>query len=277
MDIDAKTILAKAAVTVLKPLVRALIRNDVTHSEFAELVRQSYVDVAYEHYSIPGRKTTFSRVAVLTGLSRKEVVRLTRQREENQVLVKTSPNRAARVVNGWLKDAEFVDGHNKPRTLALQGQEGSFSALVARYSGDITLGAVLDELLRVGVVSQDDNDNVTLNAVGYVPQEDELEKIHIMSVCAGDLLDTAVHNLLNEPGEARFQRQIIHENVPVSVVNDFQKRSTSESSELLQALNAYLSEQKKGEQPEGEEGRRVGLGIYYFESTHSTNKKGEIQ
>lgn len=272
MEINTKELLAKAAVTVLKPLVRALIRNDVTHSEFAELVRQTYVDVAYDHYSIPGRKTTFSRVAVLTGLSRKEVVRLTRQREENKLLIKTSPNRAARVVNGWLKDPDFKAENGKPRSLPLQGKKGSFAALVARYSGDITLGAVLDELLRVGVVSQDEDDCVTLNSLGYVPQENELEKIRIMSVCAGDLLDTAVNNLLSDPADARFQRQIIHENVPASVVREFKKRSSEQSSALLQTLNANLFEQK-GELPDGEESMRVGLGIYYFEST---NRKGEM-
>ena len=76
MGTDHKNVLARAIVKILRPLVRLLIRNEVTHAELTELVRQTYVDVAYESYSIPGQEMTFSRVAVLTGLSRKEVVRL---------------------------------------------------------------------------------------------------------------------------------------------------------------------------------------------------------
>ena len=78
MNQDAKSILARAVLTVLKPLVRVVLRHDMSHAEFAELVRSAYVDVAYRHFGIPGRKTTFSRVAVVTGLSRKEVVRLSK-------------------------------------------------------------------------------------------------------------------------------------------------------------------------------------------------------
>ena len=61
--------------------------------------------------------------------------------------------------------------------LPLHGDTASFSALVARYSGDITLGAILDELIRIGVVSRDSRDRVHLESLGYIPQEDELEKI----------------------------------------------------------------------------------------------------
>src|SRR5262245_64623233 len=42
----------------------------------ADVVRQVYVDVALQEFGLPGRKQTTSRVAILTGLSRKEVARL---------------------------------------------------------------------------------------------------------------------------------------------------------------------------------------------------------
>ena len=99
---DIKHIIAKAALKVLEPLVRILLRYEVSHSEFSELAKRSYVDVAYKYYSIPNRKQTYSRVAVITGLSRKEVVRLSD--EENQGIPETKGpvNRANRVIGGWL-------------------------------------------------------------------------------------------------------------------------------------------------------------------------------
>ncbi len=271
MSNDFKSVLARAVVTILKPILRVLIRNDVSHAEFGELARQAYVDVAYEHFSIPGRKTTYSRIAVLTGLSRKEVVRLYGLRQQNQLLGKSTPNRAARVVNGWLSDKEFQDEQQNPKSLPLQGEFGSFAALVSKYSGDITLGAVVDELERVGVVSRPDKNTVTLLTFGYVPHEDELEKIRIMSECAADLLNTAVHNLENDEQDARFQRQIIFNNVSKNLIADLKQYSSEKSSLLLQELMQMCSSSNR-DHDDKQQGRRAGLGIYYFESDNKTEE-----
>ena len=61
-----KITLAKAVTKMLQPLARMLLRYEVSHSEFAEMARRAYVDVAYKYFSIPNRKQTYSRVAVLT-------------------------------------------------------------------------------------------------------------------------------------------------------------------------------------------------------------------
>jgi len=159
MSTKQQSTLSRAVTMILKPLLRVLIKNEVSYAEFAEIAKQSYVDVSYEHFSIEKRKTTFSRVAVLTGLSRKEVVRLSKLRSEDTDATaqsKAAPNRAQRVINGWLSDKEFLDENGQARVLCIHGETGSFATLVARYSGDITLGAVIDELLRIGVAKRID-------------------------------------------------------------------------------------------------------------------------
>jgi len=275
-----KSQLGRAVVLVLKPLLRVLIRHEITVSDFNELVRQAYVDVAYEHFGIRGRKLTHARIAVLTGLNRKEVARLGRLRGDAGRLDKPTPNRAQRVINGWLSDDEFLTARGKPRVLPLQGARGSFASLVARYSGDITLGAVLDELLRIGLVSRDSRDHIHLERLGYVPAEDDLEKVRVMAVCAADLLGTAVHNIERGDTDPLFQRQLIYPSVTPEVAEQFRERSASLSAEHLQQLNRLLadlrsashSDEKKSdadEQPTPPESpahrRRVGFGIYYFE------------
>lgn len=265
--------LAKAVITVLRPLMRVLIRNEISHAEFSELARQAYVDVAYENFSIPGRKTTYSRVAVLTGLSRKEVVRLNKLLETDTPAIKSSPNRAVRVINGWMQDREFLNKKGDPLILPLQGERGSFAALVARYSGDITLGAVVDELERVGVVNRPERDLVELNSLGYIPKEDELEKIRILALCAADLLETAVHNLDAPEDDIRFQRQMIYPNVPDSVVGEFKQYSKDKSSKLLQDLNRFLSEKLRSEPPDTPGENKIGLGVYYFDKSKKETLK----
>ena len=65
-----------ALLKLLRPLVRILLRNGVSHRTFAEIAKWGYVDVAHQEFGLEGRKQSISRVSVLTGLSRKEVMRV---------------------------------------------------------------------------------------------------------------------------------------------------------------------------------------------------------
>lgn len=265
MEIKEKINLA--LLTMLKPLVRVLIRNEVTHAEFTELSKSAYVESAYEQFSIPGRKTTIARVAVLTGLSRKEVVRLNKLRDENKFLGKPTPNRAMRVVNGWLRDKEFLTKSDQPKKLPLHGDSGSFAVLVARYSGDMSLGAIADELERTGVIKRADN-TVKLNNLGYLPNQSEIEGIRIMSLCVSDLLETSTHNLDSADPDKRFQRQVIYNQMPEKLVEEFRAYSAEKSALLLQDLNRFLSKNKEVYQSDPRVVKRVGLGIYQVEGLH---------
>ena len=277
MESKHKNVLARAIIKILRPLVRVLIRNEVTHAELTELVRQTYVEVAYDTYSIPGQEMTFSRVAVLTGLSRKEVVRLKGILDSEEVLVKQAPNRAQRVVHGWLSDKQFLDRKKQPKELPVKGEGSSFQALVQRYSGDITYGAVLDELNLIGVTELSENNTVRLINKAYIPFKDELEKVRIMAVCVSDLFETAVYNIEDQGGSPRFQRQMVYSGVEQGIAEEFKSLSGDKAAELLEHLNKYLSAKRENStDAERASGVRVGLGIYYFEESQGkTENNGE--
>lgn len=262
----------KAILGMLRPLVRVLIRNEFVHAELTELVRQTYVEVAFDHYKIPGQEMTVSRAAVLTGLSRKEVVRLRKILDEEQSTPKPSPNRAQKVVHGWLSDKEFLDRKSQPRELPIKGDNGSFTALVRRYSGDITYGAVLDELNLVGVTCQPDEHTVKLVNHAYIPHKDELRSFQIMGSSVADLLKTAVHNIETQEEEKYFQRQVVYSGVDETLARKFRELSSQKALELIEEMNQYLSQERKKSRTrqialgkETVQGRRVGLGIYYLQ------------
>ena len=250
---------------MLQPLVRMLLRYEVSHSEFAELAKRAYVDAAYKFFSIPNRKQTYSRVAVLTGLSRKEVVRLKEISDEDPVTSKGPLNRANRVISGWLRDELFLDNNNNPIVLPLRGEGATFEELVNRYSGDITARAILDELVRVGAVTKLDSGDVKLNHFGFIPDKSSPEKVEVLSTHTANLLDTAVHNLIDEDEDPRFQRQVTYNDMPESVVKEFQKYSHDKSLDLLRDFDRWLAYKKKSVDPESEEEKsQVGVGIYFF-------------
>ena len=284
MDRQLATSLPKAVIYILKPIIRILMRNDISHAEFSALAKQAYIDVAHKYFSIPNKKMTNSRVAVLTGINRKEVLRLSRIKEESGDTLEGTPNRAKRVVNGWLNDSDFLDKDNNPLILNINNAQNSFSELASRYSGDITIGAIIDELERIGVVKRLNNEQIQLIEKAYIPQTGELEKIDILSTCVTDLLSSAVYNLDAdvEQGEGRFQRQLVYKNVPNNVADEFQKLSSKKAQMLLEELNSWLADKTKTDSShEGTEDtentkqtnkqddsikKRVGLGLYYFEN-----------
>src|SRR5512134_387979 len=61
---------------LLRPVVRLLLRCGVTWKEFAELCKVVYVEVAAADFGRRGRPTNASRIAILTGLGRREVKRV---------------------------------------------------------------------------------------------------------------------------------------------------------------------------------------------------------
>jgi len=56
--------------------VRASTSLHIDHTEFSEIGRRAFVEVGFRDFDSDGHKQTVSRVAVLTGLSRKEVLHL---------------------------------------------------------------------------------------------------------------------------------------------------------------------------------------------------------
>ncbi len=261
--------LARAVVRMLRPLIRLLIRHEMTHTELNELMRQTYVEVAFDHFTIPDQEMTNSRVAVLTGLSRKEVVRMRDALDNNEALQKQKPNRAQRVVNGWLSDKEFLDKESNPLVLPIRNvtngkQHASFMALVKRYSGDITYGAVLEELNHIGVTHQPDERTVELINSAYVPRKDELEQVRVVATSVADLFNTAIHNIDAKDTSKRFQRQVVYSDIHQNDVEEFKQLTADVSGPVLQQLNAFLSKHRS-KNIEPKQKKRIGFGFYYIE------------
>ena len=61
---------------ILRPIAKILLRCGIGFREFVEVAKAAFVDVASSDYGLRGRPTNISRVAVMTGLTRKEVRRL---------------------------------------------------------------------------------------------------------------------------------------------------------------------------------------------------------
>jgi len=149
---------------VLRPIVKILLRYGIGYNEFAETVKLAFVDVGSSDFGIRGRPTNISRVAVMTGLTRKEVRRL-RSRIENgddAPTVRTTP--ITEVLTRWHSESDFLDKSGKPAALIFSESDSSFSELVRRFGGDVPPGAMRTEMKRMGLIDESDDGHLTVKS-----------------------------------------------------------------------------------------------------------------
>ena len=257
--------LGKAIRTLLRPLVRILLRNGLPVAAFMEYAKQAYVDVATGEFGVPGRKPSISRVSVITGLTRKEVSRLMKDRAEISVPVERY-HRAARVLTAWAREEEFRLSDGEPRSLSVDGS-GGFAELVRRYAGDVPHRAVLDELILVGAVEGREDGKLRLVTRAYVPRTGEQDKLAILGADVADLIASIDHNLTHPPGEAFFQRKVAYDNLVDSCLSSLRVDAATRSQALLEHLDAFMAEHDRDANPtvQGSGRHRAVLSIHYLE------------
>lgn len=270
--------LSSAVLQLLRPLVRILLRNGIPYGAFADLARRVYVRVAMEEFGIPNRKQSVSRVSIITGLTRKEVSRINEIHgiEEGDTIERY--NRAARVISGWVRDRRFSDSSGSPADLPFEGEGATFSGLVKLFSGDVPTRAVLDELLRIGVVERIDDGRIRLLNHAYIPQTAEVDKLGILGTDVKDLISTIDHNLRHEADHSLFQRKVSYDNLPEEVLSELRKMTTKRGQSLLEEMDRWLSQYDRDVNPSisGTGRKRAGIGIYYFEEdTQENTQEGE--
>ena len=257
--------IGNAALRILNALARVLLRHGVSFHAFSELAKQAYVDVARRDFALPGRKASISRVSVLTGLTRKDVQRLLSPSSPPEQLASDNHNRAARVVAGWVRDKELNGGDGSLPALPFEGSV-SFSEVVRRYSGDVPPRAGLDELERVGPVSQDAEGRIRLLSRVYIPRHGDLGKLAILGSDVSFLIETIDHNI-QETATPRFQRKVMYDNLPMAAVDELRPLAARQAQELIEALDAWMAQRDRDANPQASgDGRfRAGLGVFYFE------------
>ena len=244
---DVKVGLRQAYRRLLKPLVRILIRNGVTAAEMSEIVRQVFVDAAQdEEFHLPGRKQSDMRVSILTGLTRKEVHKFRRKKETK--LLPSNLSRVSRVISGWNQDPEFTGPYGLPIPLPFEDIVGkpSFTELVRRHSGDMSPRAMLDELIRVGVVNRDEDELIQVTGRAYIPTQLEPASIERLGRVVGRLADTLdLNTQLENPEEGRFERQVVTDvGLTDAEYEEFGLFVRKKAQELLVTLDDWLGSQE---------------------------------
>ncbi len=250
---------------MLAPLAHALIQQGVTFPQFAATMKLVFLEVARQELRARDQRETDSAVSVLSGVHRKEVRALGTTTPEDM-----SPGLtlASQIFTRWITDPAYRDGHNKPSELPRSGPD-SFDVLAISVSKDVHPRTVLEELIRLGVVTVE-ADRVRLKVSAFVPKQGFKETVALFSHNVADHIASGAHNL-NSQSEAKFLEQSV-----------FAKGLTAESTEELGAFARELwSEVVEKMVPAAEtlvrrdKGKvnakqRMRLGVYFYTDTRDT-------
>ncbi len=259
---------------ILAGLMRILYRKGIAFGEFTQLVKQAYVDVVAQELAKTGERVTTTRIAVITGLTRKDVAQL---REEGQADTSQRFSRVLRVMNGWLNDSQFTDASSgQPALLVFRetAGQGSFETLVQRYSGDMSCFAMLDEMKRIHLVEEQADGRIRLLGPVYIPQGDDSGTMQLLGEDVSLLIATIDHNsACVDPQQRYYQRKVSYNNLPQEVLPEFRAFVRQDAQQLLLRFNAWLYQHDRDSNPavSGTGRMQAGVGIYYFEQAASTS------
>lgn len=260
----------KALLVALRPLASLLLKTGIGFREFAEISKTAFVDVATKDYGLRGRPTNISRVAVMTGLTRKEVRRIRNVVDsgEEGVAVKTTP--LAEIMHRWYTEADFVGSDGKPISLPFEGEGRTFSNLVRRFGGDIPPGAMRTELKRMGMIHEDEHHVMTPLKRNVAPVE-QLDRV-TTGLIKGlyPVIGTIAHNLNDEnKGETWVQRAAQTKYVRLEDLPKIRKVAREKLTEFTESIDdlfvAYEVIHGEAEGQSQSANKAVVVGVYYFE------------
>ncbi len=255
---------------LMQPLVRILVRHGVSYNEFNEVLKNVFVEVAERDFGIPGRKPSQSRIAIITGLTRKEVAKQ-KAILDGDVLPQDSSNlnRVTRVLLGWHTDSEYTGPYGLPLELSFDPSEGvGITSLVRKYSGDMAPRAMLDELLRVGAVEKVSAGAFKVLTRAYVPESLHPDALERLGEVIKNFVSTVEFNTeKSAPGAGRFERVVFADNgLRIELLPSFDRLLRTKGQQLLVELDNWLSAQESHESAENSEITTIktGVGIYHF-------------
>jgi hypothetical protein len=251
----------------LRPVVHVLIRCGITWRDFAELAKTTFVEVATAQFGKRGRPTNVSRAAILTGLTRRDVRKQREKSEASPEALTGYVTKASLMLSAWHLEPEFLDAQGKPAALAIEGESGSFEALVRRCGGsDVPSSTLLKELRAVGAVRQRPDGRVEALMRHYIPHAMDEQLIRLWGSVLADIATTYVHNLTRTGRvPARFERAAVNDRIAKAALPEFRKYVEQEGQQFLERVDAWLTAHEAQHDAADEQVIRLGVGAYHIQ------------
>lgn len=244
---------------MLRPLARFCLRNSLAIQEIVEALKSALIDEAMQEVSRVSKKVSVSRLSVITGLHRRDVMRLTRETQRTD----SPTSLASRVIGQWTEDKRFQTSDGNPKVLSYEGDQCEFKDLVRCVSQDLNHCTVLFELERTGAVEKTRN-GVKLIRRSFVIGSDVAKGLEVLAQDSDDLLSAVMENLMDAPAVPQLHARTEYDNVSVEALPHVREWLLKEGSAFHKRMREYLSKHDLDvdRSIKGGGGARVSVGTF---------------
>ncbi len=244
----------------LAPLFKAFARLTVARGillpDLIELLKRHYIDAAK---AMTKGKITDSRLSLLTGLQRRDIVRLRNLTPKQQV-----PNHLARLVALWQNETAYST-NGLPKALPKNGAAPSFEALARIVRRDVHPRTMLDMLLASGTIAiNEDDQSVQLMKTSYQPLAGSEDQLAYLANNFGDHLSAATDNVLGLT-PPHFERAVHYTGLTAAQIAELKADFDLGQMALLEQLSQKAAAMKK--LPSLDATDRFRAGGYFYHTT----------
>ncbi len=265
MSEDVQRHLRLALRMLLKPLVRLLISQGVTHTDLSNAAKEVYVEVAIRHF-MTDEKINQSRIALITGLTRKEVKRVLDRAQESEYHDKGF-SRPSRLLTGWHSDPNFIGPYGVPLELPYDAGEDeirTFKNLVRIYGADMSPKAMLDILMSSGAVVESDKGMYRVIRRSFEPTPLSPELLERFGYVAHDFFSTAARNIERDKPEEKLMERVVRANRALSdeAISKLSEYLKENGQRFLEQIDNWIVALDNDESAEHRS--NTGLGMYHY-------------
>jgi hypothetical protein len=270
MPDNVKTVLSMSLRRLLRPLVKIMLREGLTYSQFATIAQMAFVESAAKDFAGKGMKSPATSVCALTGMppdQLKAVLLDQEQYEASEVLEVANP--FARVLHGWHNDRDYVGPYGFPVDLHFDTGKLNFTVLAARHAAGVAPEIILKELLRVGAVTEVGSHVWKPLKQEYI--EPSLSPVNLgrMASLVESLLSTLENNTSgSRTGTDLFERTVnIDSPLTANQLLTMQSYMKTVGAQFLHRVDAFAAvdlQEKTAVQPGEVPDIRAGLQCYLF-------------
>ena len=260
--------LLDASRNALKPLFRIFLRSGISYKDFTEVAKSLFVEISTDEYGLRGRKTNISRVAIMTGLTRKEVKKIRDDGWEkmrvDKISNKLSP--ASAVLHFWHTDSNYQDDKGSPIPLAYDNGDPSFLTLAKKYGGDVPSGALFKELIRADAIEPDGEKFYPVKRHFIAVDMDNSLMIALESGLVRHLSTIEFNSRPDHvSGLGRIDR-FVWATIPKKKLGQSYKSLRNRVERFVEDVDSELAEVEIGDSLKPDKhSKTIGVGCYYFE------------
>lgn len=235
MQIDS-TIIINALKLIMRPIVAFCIRHSLRIQDLTEIGKSLFVELAAKELEKQGMEGKSSRISVVSGLHRRDVMRFMNSSEP----IDKAQDVISKVIGQWQNDKRFTDSKGSPKPLSYGFEKSDFTKLVRLISNDTSASSVMLEMGRIKSI-ETKNDKVTLILGSYIPKGNPMHGFKILSDDIEDLRQAVEDNVFENATPPNMHFRTVYDRIDPKAKKEIDLWLLEQGQELHLRARQFLS------------------------------------